>query len=303
MEGILDWGIQVILWFQQASPTLDTPFKVLTLMGNEMFYLLFFPLVYWCVDRRVGARLIVVFLLSSCTNAVAKELAGQPRPFQYDPMVQKLWNAGGGGLPSGHTQSAVVIWGYLASQFRRTWLWGIAGMLMVLIPLSRVYLGVHFPTDLLGGYLLGGALLMLYLRLEPGAEAWLANRSVPLQLGAALALPSLILLLSPRVEGYQIKTAATLMGMGVGFVLERRWVGFESGGIWWKRALRFLSGMLIMSLFRHGLGLFASGIDHESVFRFVRYLLLGLGGALIAPWIFVSLGLAEKLAEKKENAP
>ena len=95
----------------------------------------------------------------------------------------------------------------------------------------------------------------------------------------------------------QIKTAATLMGMGVGFVLERKWVGFESGGIWWKRALRLMLGLGLMLGLREGLGVLASGMNHESVFRFVRYLLLGLGGALIAPWIFVSIGLAKRKGE------
>lgn len=294
MEGILDWGVRVVLWFQQASPTLDTPFKVLTLMGNETFYLVFFPFIYWCVDRRFGARLIVLFLLSSSVNALAKEFAGQPRPFQYDPVVQKLWNAGGGGFPSGHTQSAVVIWGYLASQSRRAWLWVAAGLLVVLIPLSRVYLGVHFPTDLLGGYVIGVGLLLLYLRFEPGVEAWLADRSIPLQLGAALAFPCLILLLSPGVEEYQVKTAASMTGMGAGFVAERKWIGFDSGGIWWKRANRFLVGMVIMLALRQGLGLLETGTDHELVFGFVRYVILGLGGALVAPWVFVSVGLAAR---------
>jgi len=294
VEGILDWGVTVVLWLQQASPVLDIPFKVLTLMGNEVFYLAFFPLLYWCVDRRIGARLIILFLFSSCMNAVAKELAGQPRPFQYDPAVQKLWDAGSGGLPSGHTQSAVVLWGYLAIQFRRTWLWVLAVSLIVFIPLSRVYLGVHFPTDLLGGYLLGAALLVLYLRLEPGLESWLADRRVGVQLISALALPYLILLLSPCVEGYQIRTADALMGMGVGFVLERRWVRFDSGGSGTKRALRFLVGMVFMVAFREGLGGLTGGMGHESVSLFVHYLLLGLGVALIAPWLFVYVGLAER---------
>ena len=301
MEGFLDWGVRVILWFQHASPTLDTPFKVLTLMGNQAFYMVFFPLLYWCVDRRVGARLIVLFLFSSCLNAVAKELAAQPRPFEYDPLVQRLGNAGGGGFPSGHTQSAVVIWGYLASQFRRPWLWAVAGLLMILIPLSRVYLGVHFPTDLLGGYLLGAALLGLYLWLEPRTEAWIVKRGIGLQLGTAIAVPSLILLLSPRIEGYQVRTAATLMGMGVGFVFEGRWVRFDSGGVWWKRALRLLSGMAVMLAFYKGLAFFASGAGHEEAFRFVCYLLLGLGGAWVAPWLFVSVGLAEKRTESLEE--
>lgn len=294
MESILDWGVRVVLWFQQASPALDIPFKALTLMGNEMFYLLFFPLFYWCVDRRIGARLIVLFLFSSFTNAVAKQWAGQPRPFEYDPIVQRLWPAGGGGFPSGHTQSAVVIWGYLASRFRKTWVWVVAGALIVLIPLSRVYLGVHFPTDLLGGYLLGTVLLVLYLRFQPGVEAWLATRNMDIQLAAALALPSLILLLSPRVEAYQIKTAGALMGMGVGFVLERRWVRFDSGGSVWIRALRFLSGMGVLIVIRGGLGLIETAVNPEQVFRFARYLFLGLGGSLAAPWLFVSLGFAER---------
>jgi membrane-associated phospholipid phosphatase len=294
MEGILDWGIRVVLWFQQASPTLDAPFKVLTLMGNEKFYLVFFPLIYWCVDRRLGARLIVLFLLSSSLNALAKEWAGQPRPFQYDPVVQKLWHAGGGGFPSGHTQSAVVIWGYLASQSRRVWLWVAAGVLVVLIPLSRVYLGVHFPTDLLGGYVIGAGLLVLYLRFEPGIEAWLVDRNVPVQLGAALAFPCVILFLSPSVDEYQIKTTASIMGMGAGFVVERKWIRFDSGGIWWKRATRLLVGMVIMVALRQGFGHLEAGTDHELVFGFVRYVILGIGGALVAPWVFVSIGLAER---------
>jgi membrane-associated phospholipid phosphatase len=294
VEGLLDWGVDVVLWFQQASPALDIPFKILTLMGNELFYLVFFPLLYWCLDRRVGARLIILFLFSSFINALAKELAGQPRPFQYDPAVQKLWDAGGGGLPSGHTQSAVVLWGYLASQWRRAWLWWVAGALIVLIPLSRVYLGVHFPTDLIGGYLLGAALLLLYLRFEPVTEAWLAGRTMGIQLLAAIVLPSLLLLLSPRVEGYQIRTVASLMGMGAGFVLERRWVRFDAGGSAWKKALRFLAGLVLLFVLREGLGALASGMGHESAFRFLRYLFLGLAGALIAPWIFVSVGLAQR---------
>jgi len=68
----------------------------------------------------------------------------------------------GGGLPSGHTQGAVVVWGYLVSQFRRRTLWILAGFLMIGIPLSRLYLGVHFPTDLLGGYILGALCLTIY---------------------------------------------------------------------------------------------------------------------------------------------
>ena len=178
MKPVLGWGIEVVLWFQQFSPALDLPFKSLTFLGNLEFFLICMPLIYWCLDRRLGARLLILFLISAYINSVAKVIADQPRPFQYDSRVKALVPASGGGLPSGHTQSAVVVWGYLALQVRRPMLWILAGFLMIAIPVSRLYLGVHFPTDLLGGYILGILLLVLYLQFVLKVEAWLIQKGL-----------------------------------------------------------------------------------------------------------------------------
>ena len=96
MEGILDWGVEMVVWLQRASPSLDVPFTAITFLGHEAFFLVLLPLVYWSVDRRTGARLAVLLLLSECVNAAAKSLAAQPRPFEYDARVRKLIDAGGG---------------------------------------------------------------------------------------------------------------------------------------------------------------------------------------------------------------
>ena len=74
MSNLLDWGIQAVLWLQQFSPALDHPFKMLTFLGDETFYLVFMPLIYWCIDRRTGGRLFFLLLLSAYLNAVAKVL-------------------------------------------------------------------------------------------------------------------------------------------------------------------------------------------------------------------------------------
>ncbi len=292
MENVLHWGVGVILWLQQFSPTLDLPFKFFTFLGEEEFFLLLLPLIYWCLDRRRGARLTVLFLLSAYLNAVAKVVAAQPRPFEYTDRVRPLVEAEGGGFPSGHTQSATVVWGYLASQFRRAWLWALAALLMVLIPLSRVYLGVHFPTDLLGGYLIGAALLFAYLWAEPKGEGWLEDRGIAWQLIIALGIPILLILLFPTADG--ITTGATLAGMGAGFVLERRWVRFDSGGVGWKRALRYLLGVLVLFGLWMGLRILFASLEPALLFRFVRYGLVGLWGGLGAPWLFVRLRLADE---------
>ena len=301
METILDRGLGIVLWLQKSSPSLDLPFKIITFMGNEGFFILVLPFIYWCVDRRTGVRLSILFLFSAYVNSATKVFAGQPRPFEYDNRVKQIVSAGGGGLPSGHTQGTLVFWGYLALRFKKPLLWVIAGVLIILIPLSRLYLGVHFPTDLLGGYFIGAILLLLYLRFEPRVETWFVRKGIIWQICAALVMPSLMIFFCPGEGKYGIGSAATLMGMGMGFIFERLWVGFECHGLWRKRILCFLLGMGVLLLLRLGLHAFLSGLEPEPFFRFVRYSLMGLWCGFGAPWTFLKLGMIDKKQEATEG--
>jgi len=272
---------------------LDLPFKLLSLLGNEGFYLFLLPLIYWCVDRRTGARLAVLFLVSAYLNSAAKVLFAQPRPFEYDPRVKALVSAAGGGIPSGHTQHSVVVWGFTAMQLRTAWGWAIAAFLMLAIPLSRLYLGVHFPVDLLGGYLLGVLLLVVFHKAEPRIDVLIARKGIALRLTFALVLTAGMILLAPSGDTGCTSSAAALMGMSVGMILERRWVGFHSGGSWWKRLLRLVLGMAVSVAIWAGLKSAFASLEPETFYRVLRYGLLGFWAALGAPWIFHRLNLVE----------
>ncbi|MGD9042077.1 MAG: phosphatase PAP2 family protein [Desulfobacterales bacterium] len=292
-ENILDWGIEVVLWLQEFSPALDLPFKSLTFLGNLEFFLIFMPLIYWCFNRRTGARLLILFLISAYINSIAKVIADQPRPFQYDSRVKALVPAGGGGLPSGHTQSAVVVWGYLVSQTKRRILWILGGFLMIAIPVSRLYLGVHFPTDLFGGYLLGILLLVLYLQIALKVEVWLIQKGIVWQMGLAILLPVLLLGFNPEGSVYSLNAGSVLLGFVPGLILERRWIRFSSGGRPSRRLLRFLTGFIVLIGIWMGLRIAFAGLEPAALFRMVRYGLAGAWCALGAPWLFVRLKLAE----------
>ena len=294
MESLLNWGIDVVLLFQQFSPALDLPFKILTSLGDKEFYLLLMPLVYWCIDRRAGARLFVLLLISAYLNEVAKLLVDQPRPFNYDPRVIKLAHEDSGGLPSGHTQSAVVVWGYLACRFKKRPLWLLAGFLIIAIPLSRIYLGAHFPTDLFGGYTIGALVLFIFLRLDPRLETWFDQKGILFQLGAALGLPAFLMLFIPSGNQDLLTAVGALTGVATGMVLERRWVRFCSGGRWLKQVIRFVLGAVILFAVWFGLRLVFKPLEPAGLFRVIRYALVGLWGGLGAPWLFVQLKLAQK---------
>jgi membrane-associated phospholipid phosphatase len=294
LESLLKWGVDAILWFQQASPGVDLLFKGFTFLGDEEFFLIFLPFFYWCVDRRTGVRLLVVFLISAYLNSAIKIMADQPRPFEYDSRVKAITTATGGGFPSGHTQSAVVLWGYLAYCYRHKLVWMITGILIIGIPLSRVYLGVHFPTDIFGGYLLGVIMLLGFILLAPRLELRLSTAGPGRQLSIACVFPAILILLSPFADSTCITAGSTLMGFCCGVVLERRWVGFKTSGIWWKKGIRYLVGLFILVCLWLGLKIGFQGLEPESVFRVIRYTAVGLWCSLGAPRLFVLLNLSEK---------
>ena len=84
------------------------------------------------------------------------------------------------------------------------------------------------------------------------------------------------------------------MGMGAGFAMERRWVRFESGGLWWKRLLRFFIGVPVLFFLWLGLRAAFYGLEPEQLYRFIRYTLMGLWSGLGAPWLFVRLKLVDR---------
>lgn len=249
------------------------------------------PLMLWCVDFAAGMRLAVVFLVSTYFNDGLKSLFAHPRPFELDPTV-KLHDAGGYGLPSGHSQSAVAVWGTIAAEFRKRWMWIVAVLLMVLIGFSRIYLGVHFPTDVLGGWAVGILFLVIYLAWGPRVEAWLTGSGVAVQIALAIVVPLTLLLVHTSDTASSVM--GVLMGVGVGGVLAKRFAPFSAAGPLWQRVVRLLVGAAVIMGLRYGLkAVFPSeGEPLYFLMHTVRYGVMGLWAGLGAPWLFVRLRLA-----------
>lgn len=292
METLLQWGIGLIVALQKIhEPALDNLFRLISFMGNQEFYLFLLPVLLWCVDFGLGARVAIIFLLSGCINTDLKDLFHMPRPFDLDPSV-KLIHAGGYGLPSGHSQSAVVVWGAIAAWTRKTRFWVLAIGLVLSIGFSRVYLGVHFPTDVLAGWMIGVVLLTLYLAAQFRVGSRLTELSLCGQILLALAIPLVLLLIHPTKQ--TIAALAALAGIGVGLALTGRYVSFSTRGPWWQRVCRFLVGGAIISALYFGLKVIfpAEGSPLYLVFRFIRYFCIGMWGSFGGPWLFRWLKLA-----------
>lgn len=293
LMSLIPWATEVILWVQSFSnPFLDGLLTIATLLGQEEFYLIFLPLIYWCFNKRIGIGLACAFLLSTCLNFFLKDLFGIPRP--DDPRIRFLRRETTPSFPSGHAQGAVVTWGYLATQWQNRAFWAAVIVLISLNSLSRVYLGVHFPQDQVGGIAIGILYLLAFNWVTANWGGTLAKLPVVAK-ASLLALFSIALIVAHPSED-TATTMGALSGMGLGFLLEGKFVGFSADGLWWRRVLRFLMGLILIIVFYVGLkAVFPTEVTPSLALacRAIRYGVVGVVGTFLAPWIFVKTALAE----------
>ena len=308
MEPALQWGLDFIRTVQSyANPTLTAVMRIITALGGAPAYMVLPVIIYLCIDEKKGLRLYIAVLISLWVNITLKFLLDQPRPFfaPYDPSVGLIGERMGG-LPSGHAQNTLVMFFIIASWIKKKWAYMCAALLCFLIGFSRIYLGVHFPTDVAGGWLLGGVILCGYFLLGDKIEALLVKGGFRAGMIAGAAVSFIMILYKPGEES--LMPGGTLLGICAGYSLNRRYVGFKSTMLSEKTGMAKYPALLLGSILGISgqlLILFAAGkiipqnSANTNLYGFLRFALGGLWVSVAAPWVFIKLRLAG--IEKKDE--
>ncbi|MBF8187251.1 phosphatase PAP2 family protein [Nonomuraea sp. K274] len=306
--------LELIVWLQQWPEWVRPVLDLVSVFGTDTFFLLCLPVLYWCVDPGLGLRLGLTVLVAAVTNTIGKLAAHQPRPYWIDAGVRPLSVEESFGLPSGHAQNGTAGLGRLAVMAGRPWAWWTAGALAALVCLSRVYLGVHFVSDVVAGALLGVAVLVLVLKVERPLTAWWLGLALWRQLAAsvvssvaligAAALANALyggwsppLSWSPagRIAPESLDTIVTLSGVllgtlaGASIMYRLGW--FDAGGPLGLRAARWLLGTLVAVFIWY---VQREVLPQTGPVRYAGYALLALWVHLGAPVTFIGLGLMSR---------
>jgi membrane-associated phospholipid phosphatase len=293
MDATLEWGLDVIRLVQTIQgPALTMLMKVLTQAGSEYFYILFLPIIFWCVDSSFGARFGLVFIFSSFTNGWLKVLFALPRPFSFDPALG-LSHETSFALPSGHAQGTATFWGLLSNRIRKPWGLVLALGLPLIIGFTRIYLGVHFPTDLFLGWGLGWGIAFSWVLFGDRIAHFIARTHTRARIIAAAAVALGMNALHPEDPSM----AGAFFGTALGAVLMFRHLGFDaSAGTRRTKLLRMIAGLVGLAAVYFG-GKLLSPAPEAALYnlvRFVRYAAVGAWVSLGAPWFFARLGLGDE---------
>ncbi len=283
------------LWLQQFSaPWLDALMRFFTSLGSDYFYMALLPFLYWCVDRRRGHELAYLFLVSMWLNGFLKDVFNLPRPSAAEG-VRQVVREYSNGFPSGHAQGSMTVFGYLYATFPRRWLGWLAGFLIVMITLSRPYLGVHYLGDILGGLALGLALVLFFR--WAFARGWGDRWSRPLKFALAIAVPLLLLPLYAASVAYQ--TLGFLMGFLASGMVAFDAVPFQPRVGWAFQGLKLLVGYLGFAV----LYALHAVLIPNGLLEVFGYAVIGVWVTTGAPYLFNRFGWAGRAAQEPEPRP
>ena len=283
-------GIQSL--YQWGGTFCDGLMACITFLGEETFLLVVLFGVYWCLDKKMGEYLLLALYTSIGVNGVAKDLVRRPRPFltpgyqdlRYvkiqNPFVDTIHLRESFSFPSGHSQCAGAFFGGLALWCKKRWVTVVCGVLILGVMVSRPYLGVHYPTDVLAGAAVGlpAALLCRWL-----FQRFYAHR-MWLFCGA-VAVTALGLLFDPTPD--TVKTIGVGVGAVLGLVWENRF-RFSVEGSVSRRLLRLVLGLALVMGLRAGLKLL---LPTGLLFDGLRYAAVGFAATGLWPWLFTRIRL------------
>ena len=289
-------------------PLLDELMLLITRFGEETAFLVAALVVFWCVDKNRGYYILGVGFGGTILTQFLKLLCKVPRPWVLDPNFEPIAGskeaAGGYSFPSGHSQSAVGTFGGLALTGKNKALRCIFIAIAVLVPFSRMYLGVHTPADVLVGSACALALVFGLRFLNEGKH--IKPMLITMSVVSVLYFVFVQFLLDPEnldAHNYTsgLKNAYTLMGaifgMVVVYFVDKKWVHFEVKAIWWAQILKVAGGLCLVLLVKEGLRTPLSALFGEYPGRALRYFLIVLAAGIVWPltfrW-FSGLGKKEK---------
>lgn len=260
------------------SPFGDIFFQIVTMTGEEYFYIIAAAIIFWCINKKFGYKLGFALLTSTIVNIALKEVVNAVRPIGVPGIRSiRLETATGQSFPSGHTQGATTFWTSCIIKIKRKWIYIVGIIAIILVGISRLYLGLHYPIDVIGGIVIG--LICVYISNYIFDYAQYTKNAWVLMI---IIVPALIGMIWFREKTYYT-IAGTVLGFYIGYIVESKYIQYDVRNTALKQLMKLVFGLGIPIIVK---SILKKVLPINIFSDFFRYMLIGLWITVGAPCIF-----------------
>ena len=282
------------------NPILDAIVSFITIFGEETIFMAICMIIFWCINKWQGYYLLLTGFAGTVINQTLKMTFKVPRPWVKDPnftIVESAREAASGySFPSGHTQSSVGMFGGIARANKNKAVRIICVLMCLLVPFSRLYLGVHTPLDVGVSVIFALALIFIGYPLFQRAQTSPKTMYLILSVLTLMVGGALLYFIFGNHEPSEnldsaIKNGCTLLGCIIGlwvvYSVDYFKINFTVKAVWWAQILKAVGGIALVLCVKEGLRTPLELIFvNPLVARAVRYFLIVIAGGVIWPLTF-----------------
>lgn len=236
--------LEFLKWLEGLRTSfLNTVFEGITVLGEETLIILLVVALWFAFDKKLAQQVFFVTATSLSVNGIIKNFAQVPRPFTKGISCVRLDTATGYAFPSGHTQGFATWSSFFAAKFKKAWLSILVAILVAAVAISRLYLGAHYPSDVIIGIALGTGIAVL------GNYLFAKVKDVKkLYLGTLLFLTPFVvyfLFVADPLFADLFKTFGMVGGMVAVSFLDEKTEPLSYDVAWWKKIIRIVLGVVV----------------------------------------------------------
>jgi membrane-associated phospholipid phosphatase len=270
---------------------LNFVFEGITLLGEETLIILLVVALWFAVDKKLAQQVFFVTATSLSINGIIKNFAQIPRPFTKGISCVRVNTATGYSFPSGHTQEFATWSSFFAAKFKKRWLSILVGVLIASVAISRLYLGAHYPSDVIVGIALGVGIAIL------GNYLFGKVKDVKkLYLWTLLILTPFVvyfLCIADKLFADLFKTFGMVGGMVAVAFLDEKTEPLSYDVAWWKKLIRIVLGVVLAVALKEAIKLVNvfDVVQISLLIDAVRYFIVVMSVGYLCPLLFKKLKL------------
>lgn len=295
--------MEILLFLQSIrNDILTTIFTGFTIATETIAVTLISAIMYWCIDKKCGQRLLFALTSSITINSGVKNVFKSKRPIGSAGLESlRTSTATGYSFPSGHTQTSTTLWVVLMSYFKKIWIYVLGTVLILGAGISRLYLGVHWPIDVLFGWIFGIVISLVFVKIFDYIDE---NKKYYILIILLILFGAFTYYF---VSDELVKSFAIYTGFALGYIIEDKFVKFSTdeshrrANIFTERhckqkistkILRFILGIVSLGLVYLLMKLIKTVFFATSneitlmIVDYVRYSILAFYGVAIVPALF-----------------